>query len=99
MLVSRGVEPERIGVVTFNREAAAELSARIRVRLGSLPGVERIEVRTLHAMARQVLLDAGRLPELVADRGPLRRRTRRETVDSGGPAAPDLQRLDTELSA
>ncbi|HET7686589.1 MAG TPA: ATP-dependent helicase, partial [Candidatus Limnocylindria bacterium] len=96
VLVSRGVEPERIGVVTFNREAAGELSARIGVRLGSLPGVERIEVRTLHAMARQVLLDTGRLPDLVADRGPLLRQARRE---AGGSSTPDVQRLDTELSA
>ncbi|MGH2356484.1 MAG: UvrD-helicase domain-containing protein, partial [Candidatus Limnocylindria bacterium] len=100
VLVSRGVAPERIGVVTFNREAAAELSARIEVRLGSLPGVERIEVRTLHAMARQVLLDAGRLPDLVADRGPLLRRARREAAAAAeATTVPDVQRLDTELSA
>lgn len=102
VLVSRGIAPDRIGVVTFNREAAAELKSRISMRLGSLPGAERIEVRTLHAMARQVLLDAGRLPELVADRGPLLRRARREargSAEAGAADPPDVQRLDTELSA
>ncbi|HUF05892.1 MAG TPA: UvrD-helicase domain-containing protein, partial [Candidatus Binatia bacterium] len=55
VLLGRGVAADRIGVVTFNREAAAELSARIASRLAPhVPGAEAIEVRTLHAMARQV---------------------------------------------
>jgi len=61
VLLGRGVPPDRIGVVTFNRDAAAELAARIASRLAPhVPGAEVIEVRTLHAMARQILLDAGR---------------------------------------
>jgi DNA helicase-2/ATP-dependent DNA helicase PcrA len=96
VLLARGVRPERIGVVTFNREAAGELRARITARLGSVEGHERIEVRTLHAMARQILLDAGCLGDLIADRGPLLRRARRE---AGGESAPDIQQLDTELSS
>ena len=97
VLLARGVAPDRIGVVTFNRAAAEELRARVRGQLSTLDGVERIEVRTLHAMGRQVLLDAGRVARLVADRGPLLRRARREA----GPDAAglDLQRLDGELSA
>jgi DNA helicase II / ATP-dependent DNA helicase PcrA len=97
VLVARGVQPERIGVVTFNRQAAAELSARIRLRLGSVDGAERIEVRTLHAMARRVLLDTVRAVRLVADRGPLLRAARRQV--GGAPTDPDLQQLDGELSA
>src|SRR6187401_2598890 len=53
VLLTRGVPAERIAVVTFNREAAQELSARIATRLGPrMPGAEGIEVRTLHALAR-----------------------------------------------
>src|SRR3970040_1974656 len=61
VLLERGVPAERIAVVAFNRDAAAELSARIASRLAPhVPSAEAIEVRTLHAMARQVLLDGGR---------------------------------------
>ena len=60
VLLDRGVEAERILVVTFNRDAAAELSSRVRDRLvPTVPSANGIEVRTLHALARQVLLDAG----------------------------------------
>jgi superfamily I DNA/RNA helicase len=46
VLLSRGVAAERIAVVTFNREAAEELSARIGTQLGPLlPGAEQIEDR------------------------------------------------------
>jgi ATP-dependent exoDNAse (exonuclease V) beta subunit len=55
VLLGRGVGADRIGVVTFNRDAAAELSARIASRLAPhVPGAEAIEVRTLHALAAGV---------------------------------------------
>ena len=57
-LMATGTPPERICVVTFNRDAALELRARITERLApSLPGADTMEVRTLHALARQVLLE------------------------------------------
>src|SRR5438876_6454052 len=60
VLLTRRMPAERIAVVTFNRAAAEELSARIASRLApTLAGAGRVEVRTLHALARQVLLDAG----------------------------------------
>jgi DNA helicase-2/ATP-dependent DNA helicase PcrA len=103
VLLNRGVPPERIAVVTFNREAAEELSARIATRLApALPGAERVEVRTLHALARQVLLDAGEPVRLLADRLPLLRTARRRVVAALGPDAPpvpDVAALDTYLSA
>ena len=69
VLLGRGVAADRIGVVTFNRDAAAELSARIAGRLAPhVPGAEAIEVRTLPAVARLVLLDAGRPVQLLPDR-------------------------------
>ena len=61
VLLARGVPPERIAVATFNRDAALELAARIESRLApTIPAAGRIEVRTLHALARQVMLDRGR---------------------------------------
>jgi DNA helicase-2/ATP-dependent DNA helicase PcrA len=103
VLLTRGVPAERIAVATFNREAAAELSARIASRLGPLvPGAENVEVRTLHALARQVLLDAGGPVHLLADRLPLLRAARRRVLAGRAPDAeplPDAAALDTILSA
>jgi DNA helicase-2/ATP-dependent DNA helicase PcrA len=103
VLLGRGVRPDQIAVVTFNREAAQELRARILARLAPLvPGAETIEVRTLHAVARQVLLDGGRSVELVPDRLPLLRAARRRCMVGRSPEAPpipDVGSLDTCLSA
>jgi DNA helicase-2/ATP-dependent DNA helicase PcrA len=103
VLLARGVPAERIAVVTFNREAAQELSARVASRLGPIvPGAERVEVRTLHALARQVLLDAGDPVRLVADRLPILRAARRRVAASRAVDAtplPDAAELDTLLSA
>jgi DNA helicase-2/ATP-dependent DNA helicase PcrA len=103
VLLARGVAAERIAVVTFNREAAEELAARIATRLAPhLPGADRVEVRTLHALARQVLLDAGHPVHLLADRLPLLRAARRRVMGGRAPDAPpvpDAATLDTLLSA
>ena len=103
VLLARGVPAERIAVVTFNREAAAELSSRIASRLGPrIRGAEAIEVRTLHALARQVLLDAGASTNLLPDRLPLLRAARRQALARAAPDAepiPDATTLDTLLSA
>lgn len=103
VLLDRGVAAERIAVVTFNREAAGELSSRITTRLGPhLAGAEAIEVRTLHALARQVLLDAGSSVRLVADRLPLLRAARRRVLVGhrpDDPPVPEATTLDTLLSA
>ncbi len=103
VLLERGVAPEQIAVVTFNRDAATELSARIATRLAVLvPGAEAIEVRTLHALARQVLIDAGEPARLLADRLPLLRAARRRVAagrDPEEPPIPDAPLLDTQLSA
>ncbi|HSM39026.1 MAG TPA: ATP-dependent helicase [Candidatus Limnocylindrales bacterium] len=107
VLVSRGVGPDRIAVATFNRAAASELSERIAIRLvPDCPAAERIEVRTLHALARQVVLDARGQQELVPDRLPLLRVLLRRHADSPDSDAqgrvdplPDAAELDTEISA
>jgi DNA helicase II / ATP-dependent DNA helicase PcrA len=99
VLLARGVAPERICVVTFNRAAAADLAARVERRLADqVPDASRIEIRTLHALARQVLLDAGEGRRIVADRLPLLRAARRRATQATD-VLPDLSRLDAELSA
>jgi DNA helicase-2/ATP-dependent DNA helicase PcrA len=99
VLLSRGVAPERICVVTFNRDAALELSTRIAARLGGVAAdAGRIEVRTLHALARQVVIDAGGPTDVVADRLPLLRAARRGVLVGRDPAAPNLPEVD-ELDA
>jgi DNA helicase-2/ATP-dependent DNA helicase PcrA len=90
-------------VATFNRDAAAELSSRIAARLAPhAPLATRIEVRTLHALARQVLRDAVGPRELVADRLPLLRRLLRQRaheVDATAEMLPDAAQLDGDISA
>ena len=101
VLLSRGVTPERICVVTFNRDAAVDLRARVERRLGpSVPAATSIEIRTLHALARQVLLDAGEGGNLVADRLPLLRAARRRLLTAdAGQLLPEPPALDSWLSA
>src|SRR5687768_1892748 len=100
VLLDRGVPPDRICVVTFNREAALDLRARVERRLGpSVPAAVSIEIRTLHALARQVLLDAGEGRTLVADRLPLLRAARRRLLaEDSERAVPEASALDTWLS-
>ena len=101
VLLARGVAPDRICVVTFNRDAALDLRARVERRLGpSVPDATSIEIRTLHALALQVLLDAGEGQELIADRLPLLRAARRRVLGASADAPPpDAAALDTFLSA
>jgi DNA helicase-2/ATP-dependent DNA helicase PcrA len=101
VLLSRGVDPARICVVTFTRDAARDLASRVASRLGSLlPRATEMEIRTLHALARQVLLDAGEGSNILADRLPLLRAARRRhaAADALVPL-PDAAQLDTWLSA
>ena len=101
VLLARGVAPDRICVVTFNRDAAQDLAARIARRLGAhVRDATTIEIRTLHALARQVLLDAGEGANLVADRLPLLRAARRLRLAAQPSATlPEAAQLDTWLSA
>ncbi|HEY6608330.1 MAG TPA: ATP-dependent helicase [Candidatus Limnocylindria bacterium] len=100
VLLARGVAAERICVVTFNRDAAQDLAARVARRLGpQVPAATSIEIRTLHALARQVLLDVGEGTNLVADRLPLLRAARRRVGGEAAAELPEATQLDTWLSA
>jgi superfamily I DNA/RNA helicase len=102
VLLDRGVDAERIAVATFNREAAQELSGRIRTRLAPMaPRAASIEVRTLHALARQVVLDVRGPQPLIADRLPLLRAIlrRRANASDPPPELPEPAQLDTDISA
>ncbi len=100
VLLDRGVPADRICVVTFNRDAARDLSGRVRRRLGTDVASGSIEIRTLHALARQVLLDSGEGTNLVADRMPLLRAARRRHAEADPSAVvPEVAELDTWLSA
>lgn len=103
VLLNRGVSADRIAMLTFNRDAATELSERIAARL---PGVAdesaRIEVRTFHALGRQVLLSAGAPVRVVPDRLPLLRRARRQVATRRGAAIetmPSLTALEDRLGS
>jgi len=100
VMLARGVPAARILVVTFNRDAAAELSRRIESRLELRVGATGPEVRTLHALGRQVLLDAGVQVRLVADRLPLLRHARRSVLARLGADAslPPAEELDGVVS-
>ena len=103
VLLGRGVDPARILVVTFNRDAAVELTTRIAAKLAPLaPSATEIEVRTLHALARRVLLDAGFGVRPLADRLPLLRAARRRCAvgraDEARPL-PEAAELDAMLAA
>jgi DNA helicase II / ATP-dependent DNA helicase PcrA len=103
VLLSRGIPAERIAVATFNRDAALELTARIAARVvPAVPEAANIEVRTLHALARQVILDRGGGANLVSDRLPLLRAVLRRAAARAGPQdapLPDAAALDTAISA
>lgn len=85
-------------LVVLARTGRSPTAGRERSR--GMPTADEVEVRTLHALARQVLLDAAHAVELVADRLPLLRAARRRAAALPGEAAvPEASVLDTLLSA
>jgi DNA helicase-2/ATP-dependent DNA helicase PcrA len=101
VLLDAGVPGPQILAVTFNRDAAMELGQRITAALEVVPGGDGPEVRTLHALARQVVLDGPRPPRLVADRLPLLRGARRQVLATlpAGEGLPRAEELDAVVSS
>jgi len=57
LLARRGVPPEEILAVTFTRQAAGEMAARLQRLLPDLAALERLTVKTFHALGHQILLE------------------------------------------
>jgi DNA helicase-2/ATP-dependent DNA helicase PcrA len=65
LLTARGVEPELVTAVAYNRRAAEELRERV---VAAGPGAERVAVRTIHSLAFAICRDGG-LGNLLDERG------------------------------
>ena len=93
-LVDRGVEPETICAITFNRRAAEELRERIESALAPLGAdlAARLRIRTFHALGLEVLRAAGEPVTPLLDRD--------EVMHAVRPDLPDAERraFDTILS-
>jgi DNA helicase-2/ATP-dependent DNA helicase PcrA len=55
LLARRQVPPEEILALTFTRQAAGEMEARIQGLLPDFPGLERLTIKTFHALGHQIL--------------------------------------------
>ncbi len=55
LLARRGIPPEEILALTFTRQAAGEMEARIRGLLPDFPGLARLTIKTFHALGHQML--------------------------------------------
>jgi DNA helicase-2/ATP-dependent DNA helicase PcrA len=57
LLARRDAAPEEILAVTFTRQAAQEMAARLGRLLPDIPGLARLAVKTFHALGHQILLE------------------------------------------
>jgi superfamily I DNA/RNA helicase len=93
-LIDRGVAPDTICALTFNRRAAEELRERVAPALAPLGDdlAERVRIRTFHALGLEILREGGQAVEPLVDRDDILRAVR--------PDAPpaELRRLDTLMS-
>lgn len=55
LMCHRGVLPQEILAVTFTRQAAGEMAARLKLLLPDFPGLERLTLKTFHALGHQIL--------------------------------------------
>jgi DNA helicase-2/ATP-dependent DNA helicase PcrA len=100
LLARRGVPPEEVLALTFTRQAAGELEARLRRLLPDFPGLEGVTVKTFHALGHQLLTAQGESRREVADedrRRALIRRVAREHKLSPGPLEKQLTRFKQAL--
>jgi DNA helicase-2/ATP-dependent DNA helicase PcrA len=94
-LVSRrGVDPEKILALTFTRQAAGEMAARIDRLLTEYPGRSRLTIKTFHALGQQILDDNQEVRDGVADEEQ-RRQFIREVAKAHQLPAGDLERQIT----
>ena len=55
LMSRRGVLPQEILAVTFTRQAAGEMAERLQLLLPDFPGLERLTLKTFHALGHQIL--------------------------------------------
>ncbi|MCX5892434.1 MAG: UvrD-helicase domain-containing protein, partial [Deltaproteobacteria bacterium] len=55
LLSRRGVLPQEILAVTFTRQAAGEMAERLKLLLPDFPGLDRLTLKTFHALGHQIL--------------------------------------------
>ena len=58
LMCRRGVLPQEILAVTFTRQAAGEMAERLQLLLPGFPGLERLTLKTFHALGHQILASA-----------------------------------------
>jgi superfamily I DNA/RNA helicase len=93
LIGSGTARPDEICAVTFNKRAAVELEERLATALGELVApAPKVRVRTFHALAREILIDAGAAVEPLVDRLAVLRLVRPEA------SIAELGRLDTAIS-
>jgi DNA helicase-2/ATP-dependent DNA helicase PcrA len=59
LLRRRQVPPESLLALTFTRQAAGEMVSRIQQLLPDFPGLERLTIKTFHALGHQILTESG----------------------------------------
>ncbi len=92
-LIATGTPPETIRAITFNKRAAVEMTERLDAAVAPLGvGSGTVRVRTFHALGREILRDAGRSVDPMADRPAVLREVAPWADD------PTLLHLDTLMS-
>ncbi|HXG26326.1 MAG TPA: ATP-dependent helicase [Candidatus Binatia bacterium] len=93
-LIDEGAPPDEVCAITFNRRAAEELRGRITVALAPLGEglVERVRIRTFHALGLEILREAGEPVEPLLDRNEVLRAARPDLTIA------ERRRFDTILS-
>ena len=89
LLKRRQVPPEHILAVTFTRQAAGEMADRIGRLLPDFPGLERLTIKTFHALGQQILSDTG--PQRQVAEEPKRRELMRLIAKDAGLPAKSLE--------
>ncbi len=95
LLARRGAAPEEILALTFTRQAAGEMEARVHRLLPGFPGLARLTVKTFHALGQQILLDCRGPVREVLEEEPRRRLLREIARARGLPFAA----LDKRITA